>query len=652
MSETPCIPDQDGCLHVARDFFDPNNDVFKVMYEYNRNKFPPSPFNEADWSNLLQDIGLQINITPQLFLEFCVQVAAFGKFFSDFQRNRVQSKALIKCLFSEESLQKEKFLSQISQIMFIAADKVEEELSSIHEQYQSTGNSLPFIKFDNAVPWCLRYLAWTTAPILPDWPQLQLNNMFEFESLGVALSGPVYTKVIEHLQNVVKSTSFQFPDAVNSKLVHDITKSIYHYLQKATECGDRSPNDECRDVCMDIGVRLKNSSCIFLEKDKTFVKANQLVFKLSEKIPLKPFLYPVPRECVELEHFLKRLGATEKPTPLQIAFVLNSIHQEVGKEAQLDSTKLKIVKYAMHLLFELLYTGESADGIDELYLPSQDKKLLKSCEMVCKVSPRFGEVIERCQYPILLRFEECKLKKLADGYINALPEHLRPIKFDEIVKEEVDLECKISICPEARHGSICSFQDQFRNLLQSDEFQVGLQRLLMEDSKNPKEFEQIIRKLQTDVEIKCTGFEKIKVSVIDRRTNEVLGHFPDSCYAVQEEETWYLYMQHDFKDDKTLASTAECVNNILGDCVRRELVLAAMLGCSSPGEIANNLDKRDIQSATKAVDDADFDDEISEWDSDDERDGVEGSGGMEMNGGASISDGGYGIGCRRGGHSR
>jgi hypothetical protein len=438
---------------------------------------------------------------------------------------------------------------------------------------------------------------------------------------------------------------------------------------------------------MDIGVRLKNISCIFLQEDKTFVKANQLVFKLRENSLFKPFLFPVPHELLDCEHFLKRLGATKKPTLLQIAFVLNSIHQDVGEEAQLDSTKLKIVKYAMYRLFKLLYRSKSADGINELYLPSQDKKLLKSCEMVCKVSPRFTEVIEKCQYPILLRFEECKLRKVADGYIDALPEHLRPKKFDEIVREEVDPECKISVCSEARHGSICSFQEHFQNLLQSDEFQEGLQRLLLEDTKNPQEFEQIMRKLQTDVEFKCIGVEKVKISFIDRHTNEVLGHFPDSCYAVQEEETWHLYMQHDFKDDKTLASTAECVNKILGDCIRRELVLAVMLDCSCPSQIANKLDKRDIPSATKADGDAELSDDISEWDSDDERDDVKESGRTRMNGGrigcattsgggmgggigggigggmgggmgggAGFPDGGYGVGYRRrggcGGHSR
>ncbi len=108
-------------------------------------------------------------------------------------------------------------------------------------------------------------------------------------------------------------------------------------------------------------------------------------------------------------------------------------------------------------------------------------------------------MIEKRQYLILLRFEECGLKKVADDYIDSLPEHLRPVKFDDIVQEEIDPECQDSICPKAQQGSICTFQRQFQKLLRSDEFQEGLKRLLVEDHQNPQEFGRTIKNLQTNV---------------------------------------------------------------------------------------------------------------------------------------------------------
>ena len=674
MAQTPCIPDQDGSLHKASDFFDLNNKVFKVMYNGDNNKFPPLPFNEKDWRGLLKDIGMHFDITPQLFLQFCTMVAENARRSPSHQQCRVQSNKLIKCLFGEKSLREEKFLFQISQIEFIAPAKLEEELTSIHEQYQYSKNGHPpFIKSRNAVPWRFRKNTWTTVPILPVWA----DNMANFRNLGIARYGPTYTNVLDHLQNVAKSYN---PDSVDSNLLNKITKSIYKSLWESAKFCCHSPNDGCSDVCKKIGDRLKSVPCIFLQKDEVFVKGEQLVFNLPDKCDLKPFLYPVPREFGELEHFLKRLGATERPTPFQIAYVLISIHDQIEEEVLSTELEMK-VKYAMYVLFELLYRGESADGIDELYLPSQDKQLVKSCEMVCQVSSRYTNLTEDLQRPILLRFEECKLKKAADDYINALPAHLRPVKFDELFREEVDPECKISICSEAQPGSICNFQQRYKDLLGSDEFQEGLKRLLMHDGQDPHEFEGRIKKLQTDVQTKCTGEDNIKINIINRDTNEVMDNLEESCYAIQDdhEDTWTLYMQHEFKDSKlTLVPIAICVNKILANCIHKEFGLITMLGCSTPSKISQELDRFGITHALSKTADEFIppdDDLFSGWETRGEesrigsgtgvrsrRGGFGGSGGTRVNaagshgtsrgmGGANFSDGGYGVGYRGGGGS-
>ena len=605
MIETPCIPDHNGDLHFASEFIDPNYEVFKIFAD-DYNMFPPSPFCDEDWSDLLQDIGLQVEITSELFLQFCTTVANEGKRSASNQRNCKRSEILVKCLFSEKALQNKTFLLEVSQIKFIAPGKVEEKLTSVHKQYQCSENAKPpFLEFRDAIPWYFRSIAWTTAPILPIWAQP--NNMAELKNLRIACSGPTYSTVLDHLRNVVAVNN---PHSVVSNLLNEIMKDIYQFLFQATKCDGRNPSDECSDVCVNVGTQLNDVPCIFLQEVGTFVKAKQLVFQMSENCPLKPFLYPVPREFGELEHFLKRLGATEHPTALQVALVLNSIHEKLEEEVL--SPKLeKTVKYAMHVLFELFRKNGSAHGIDELYLPNQSKQLFKSSQMLCKVPPRFTKVVEKFKRPILLSFQECGLKKVVDDYIDSLPEHLRPAKFDEIVREEIDPECQVSICPEAQHGSLCSFQKRFQKLLVSDQFQEGLKRLLVQDHQNPQHFVGRIQKLQTSVKTKCTGFDNLKIHIIDRDSDEVLDHLTDSCYAVQDEDTWFLYMQHDLKDDQRLVSTVTCVNKILGDCIQKEKGMIAMLGCSSPSEIEDELNKLNItKSTSKPDDDYDDDDEV------------------------------------------
>ena len=642
MAETPCIPDQSGYLHYASEFFDRNNSVFEAMFEDHHSKFPPSPFSEESWSKLLQDIGMHVKITPDLFLQFCTAVAESGKSFPGYQLYRAQSKELVKCLFTQKSLQEEKLVSRVSQIKFIAPAELEEQFTSIHEQYQcSRSDYPPYIKLSGAVPWIFRQLVWTSTHVLPSWVQ---DNDTELTNLNISWSGPTCTDVLRHLKNV--ATSFN-PSTINSKQMHVITKAIYQYLSKYTQYYEQ------------IGAQLKDTPWIFLQESKVFVKGEQMVFKLSEMCDFKPFLYPVPREFGELEDFLKRLGATETPTPLQITYVLKSLHQEVGGKA-LSSELEKKVKYAMHIIFELLYKGESPDRINQLYLPSQDKKLFRSSEMVCQVPSRLTKLIESCQRPILLPFEECGLKKVADDYIDALPTHLRPTKVHEMIREEVDPECKFPICPKANHGFVCDFEERFVNLLKSDQFQEGLKRLLMEDHKDPRDFEPQIRRLQSEVRTKCTGHRTIKINVIDRVTDEVVDHLTTSCYAVHEERAWSLYLQHQFKDDRRLFSTVTCVNKILGDCIAKEKGLIAMLGCNSPGDISIELDKLNITRSTFKVADefADLDDDILELNSGDKcslahRDGQSCGSSRNRRGLAESYTGGHSVGHRGGaGHSR
>ena len=602
MRQTACIPDKDGLLHKASEFVDQSNHMFKVMYGGDSNKFPPSPFNDESWSRLLRDIGLQVDITAEIFLQFCTTVAENGHLFRDFRQCRDQSEALVEYLFNEESLQQDdEFLSRVSQIEFIVQAEVEGKLSSMHKQYQCSSSGYPpFVKFSNAVPWCFRKLAWTSASILP--PAAHANGaespeLKNLKALNIAWSGPTHTDVLHHLQNV--ATAYN-PNTGDSNLMHEITKAVYQHLCKSTQCYGHALNDECTEVCVCIGAQLQEVPCIFLQEDKVFVKGEQMVFKLPDSCNLKPFLYLVPRRFGDFEHLFKRLGATERPTPKQITNVLNSMQQKFGDEV-LPLEEVKKVIYAIHMLFQSFEEGETADEINVLYLLSQRKQLVRSSELIYQVSSRYTGLTEDLQHEILLRFEEFGLKKAPNIYIDALPDHLRPKKFDEIFREEVAPECKNSVCSEAKRGFPCKFQQRYENLLISGEFQEGLQRLLLHESQDPRDYEQTIKNLQTNVQVKCVGTDKIKINITARESNDVdpVPKFQESCYAVQDEGMWTLYVQHEFEDD--LVSIACCVNRILGDCINEKMGLIRMLGCSSPCDISRKLNEFSIVSETAGV---------------------------------------------------
>ena len=661
MSQTACIPDKDGLLHKASEFFDQSNHVFEVMYGGDSNKFPPSLFNDESWSRLLRDIGLQVDITPEIFLQFCAKVAENGHLFRDFRQCRDQSKALVEYLFNEESLQQDdEFLSRVSQIEFIVQAEVEGKFSSMHKQYQCSSSGYPpFVKFSNAVPWRFRDLAWTSASILPPAEHANGANL---KALNIAWSGPTHTDVLHHLQNV--ATSYN-PDTVDSNVMHEITKAVYKHLCKSTQCYGRALNDECTEVCVCIGAQLKEVPCIFLQEDKVFVKGEQVVFKLPDNCNLKPFLYLVPRRFGDFEHLFKRLGAAERPTPKQITNVLNSIQQKFGDEV-LHLEVVKKVIYAIHMLFQSLEEGETAEEINILYLLSQRKQLVRSSELIYQVSSRYTRLTEDLQLKILLRFKEFGLKKVPKSYIDALPDHLRPKKFDEIFREEVAPECKNAVCSEAKRSFPCKFQQRYEKLLISDEFQEGLQRLLLHESQDPKDYEQTIKNLQTNVQVKCVGTDKIKINITNRECNDVepVANLEESCYAVQDEGMWTLYVQHEFEDD--LVSIACCVNRILGESINEKMGLIKMLGCSSPCDISRKLNEFSIVPQTTGVLILADSDPFSGWDRDVESERCNRSGmGAEFkdasvtkghgsnshrSDSANFYDGRYGIGYRGGNH--
>ena len=663
MAENPCIPDKHGNLHLAAEFYDLSNELFKIMFEDDCDKFPPVPFNDIAWLELLKDIGLLKDVTQQLFLEFCETVAHGGSSSSVDAKLHTRSEMLMRCLFSEqECLRGEKFLSQVSKIKFIVPAKVEENLAMIHEQYQypRIGHP-PFIEFRNAVLWKRRYITWTSAPILQEW--VKPDKVAGLENLGICKSPP-YTTVVNHLQNL----AFKFAATNNAVAdydhLHKITMSIYEFLSRS--CGS-GLTDRCNTICIDIGLQLRNVPCIFLNENKVFVKAEQLSFNLPEKCDLRPYLYPVPEEFIAFRHFLKRLGTAEKIRPLQMAIVLNAIHEQVG-ENELSIEQENKVKWAMRFLFKALLKYSNGDTIDELYLPSQSKRLVKSTELIYSVSSRFIDVIEKLQCPILLSFEECKLKKDAGVYIDALPEHLRPGKFEHLVREDIDPECKVSICAFAEESRVCKFQNQFHDLLRSDELQEGLKRLMMHTGEDSQHLDDRLTNL-TNVKIKCAGSHNVKIQLILRDSGEVLSHIEDTCYAAQDEDTWWLYMHHDSR--KSLTRVAGYINKMLGDCIKRMDALIAILQCSSLSEISEELDKFNIaRSPPEGA--ADFtsseDDMSSESESEDESSKVgigegsvyvgsdydSGGGGDGGGGGGGGSGGSYGGGGggrrRRGGY--
>ena len=620
LKRTTCIPNKNGEYVHASQFYDPRNKVFRIMEDESSDKFPPAPFNETEWLDFLVLIGMIKDVDETLFMKFASRVAKDGNSSPNDETNRERSKALLNFFFTNHHLHNQRFLCGLSTIKFIASQRVEDVYLSLYRQYccAKRHDHPPFVQFSNAVLWKYRSLVWTSANLLPEWKGVfcisNEHQECKIESLykNLEVKYPSPDMVISHLQNIsgmlAESSKKEQALPQNLKLT-TIMNNIYKFLHGATKCLKPEISPECSNTCIMIGNRLASTQCILVPVDnpKAVVKGDQLSFKIREDKSLVPFIYEVPREYGNLQHLLKRLGATETITPLQVVSVFKKIKNRI-KDNELNPQLEKKAQNAMFLLFESVLNEakdenkqSSIANVQELYLPSEDRRLIESSELLCKIPPRHIETVKRLRYRALCFFETCGLQtELENKYLEALPAKLRPKSFKDVVKETLDESCLEKPCQLCKNNADCEFIKKLKVLLKSEDFKNGIIRLLKHQNNSSKlsqEDEQAASRLFLNkVEIKC--METVQVHLLFVNTNEVLegSSTTRKCFVVERprhDVAWTLYMK---RGDIT-TNLANSINKILNWRIKERLLLAVfgMLRCTTPLEIPEVLNGHDIK---------------------------------------------------------
>ena len=614
-----CIPDRNGTYVYASHFYDPRNEVLRIMEGESIDKFPQPPFDKTEWLDFLIQIGMINEIDETLFMKFATRVAKDGNSSPTNETkltNKERSKALLKLLFRKHHLHGQRFLCNLSTVKFIASEKVEEFYLSLYKQHgcSTMDDHPPFVEFSNAVLWKYRSFVWTSANLLPEFSffcdDTECNAEDVYKNLNVKHPSP--EMVVSHLQNIsgeLAENSNKEQALPRNVQLKNIMNNIYEFLQRATNCKGNEISAECTDTCKMIGYRLGSTQCILVpaEEPKAVVRGDQLSFKIPDEKSLAPYMYPVPLKYGNLEHLLKRLGATKVITPLQIVNVFKKMKNRT-KDNVLDPKLEKIAQNAMFLLFKsVLREAEDKEKqsllahVQELYLPSVDKRLIKSSDLLCKIPPRHVKTIKQLgDYHALYLFESCGLEReLESKYLNALPAHLRCKPFSQVAKETLDESCLEKPCQLCNNneGTACEFIKKFKALVMSAEFKNGIIRLLKHQKntgKLPQEDEQVASRLFSDkVEIKC--MEVVRVHLVRTETNEVLkgtSRKRTSFVVERPDDAWVLYIEH----GQISTGLAKSVNKIFDWKIKEELLLniSGMLTCTTPLKISEVLDENDI----------------------------------------------------------
>ena len=611
LRSTRCIPDSDGNqLHYPREFYDPRNEVFRIMFEDFPNKFPPPNFCGEEWLDFFAEIGLKKDVDEEQFLKFCREVERIANQSPEDKRNTEKSKVLVSYLLTRDNddLRDDSFLSDVSEIKFIASEKVEPHLLSLHQQYQCDEETQqpPFVQFHNSVPWCHRHLVWTSAPILP--ASVEPDKTL-FNSLRIK-NEPSADTVITQLQQItckLAEISKKEEALPQSTILHKVVNSIYTFLDDTKKCSEHEISDNCSEKCKTLGNRLENVPCVLVEDDTMLVTGKQLCLTGDFSHQLHPFLYIFPQTYGASMHFWIRLGATVSVTSLQLSNLLKAIKDRC-KDNKLNPNYKQIACYAMGMLFQVAVNEhESKKTSDILYLtelcfPSKDMLLMKSSELVCKVPPTLRKIVSNLNYHVIFPIEKCGLSRShLNKFLKILPNCLRPRPLTEILRETLDPSCLDKICELCKENCTCDFIRRYILILKSREFQKALVRMLKHQSPNyltDEERKVLSRFRSAETKIKC--MKSIKTHFVLTKTDEPQEKTSRDrvCWVTQTDNGWVLYLKHQVGGKNNEVIRAKCINRILEKCIQDSncvLALTSILSCESPLHISGRLDELEIE---------------------------------------------------------
>ncbi|XP_076434839.1 sacsin-like [Babylonia areolata] len=428
----------DGVLHKANSFYSPDEPVFKVMCP---EKFPPEPYNSMKWSGLMAASGMVCDITDRMFLSFARTVE------QDMMAgvtNQVKEKSvtLVKHLFGRRNVAESGLLLNVCSIQFV----LPLEWMSTDRGRQLQQIAPAFCKerlISFAESSFERYLniLWSSSCLMDPYCDPQSHGFSSktlskvVSQLGLQVKAPK-GKVIQHARNLCSRLGGEEGRDIftslgsNNRLLIIVMEELYRYLDDHVKEHELSSLTELKIIC-----DIDNSQML---------RPANVVVDLRPHETIKGHIEKAPHHFGRYFDLFKKLGAVENVTANHYACVLLWLKTHSGNE-QLNVEEMKIVAKAVEGLFRCLKEGTEEQkkiAVDALYLPTEDKNLQKSTELIFK-DDYFGE---RFQTPpngmyFMLGFETLKIKiTFPQEDVKRLPREHRIMLMSEITHEVIPRE--------------------------------------------------------------------------------------------------------------------------------------------------------------------------------------------------------------------
>ncbi|XP_021356258.1 sacsin-like [Mizuhopecten yessoensis] len=203
---------------------------------------------------------------------------------------------------------------------------------------------------------------------------------------------------------------------------------IYEYLQE--HC---LGNPETKRM-------LSETPLVHIKDEEIYVNAKQVSIAFDGKKPIPPYLVEIPLQYGRFKELFQYIGTTDSVNLSQYSEVLLRIQAEV-KLNMLGPDHIRDVLTALRSIMTLLEEKSLADieksmeEVDTLFLPTSEKRLAKSTDLVFVDKPKLrSQVMQNANHGILFMhsLKDCHTQ---ENLILKLPENFKPRVLSSIVQE-------------------------------------------------------------------------------------------------------------------------------------------------------------------------------------------------------------------------
>ena len=555
-----CIGSDNSDLRAVKDFYDIKNKIFKSFED--KYLFLPTCFraserlprkstreqkNEADryyvkWRDFFKNLGMHCEVTPNVFLELCQEMAN-GQ---HVRNTKAKSRVLFEHLFkydTEEWFSKSNFVSRVVEISFVLADEGEHYIwiAPVESRgtcvIQTDEDPVCLTKLNGACTYDDIGLVWTVKPVYrTPWLERRSSTVL-LTNLKLKHYRATVSDVVQHLINISGSGranpalfdtyTAPCPGEHDIGLI-DVIAKCFEFLNKNIE--SIKPYD------VDI---LKMTPCIPVPASK-FSSNKIVLIKPSQALTTDvsmffPYLHVIPYELMSYIKLLERIGVKTSINLCHFQLVLRLLHEKIFDEKMDPNIVDMVCRVIDNLKIKVHDDEQTGKELSPLYLPGRDNCLHLSLDLVYPDTYNY----KLCQLPesntdfCLLHHPNTQLDQFdfANSFCNHLPKAVRPKPLSEFCFQKLALECTLSSNSEdidmARH---------LKTALKLNMLPIACKSMLLKDGSDCRHrLENVEERLSSLFQrVEVITVENLKVDVVLRSDESKIGSANVDYFLYQE----------------------------------------------------------------------------------------------------------------------